>query len=175
MIEVGPLASGERREIEARAVEGSILCGTVRRAETGAPIEHAWVRYEGAAYPRTGSGLQSAYTDAEGRFATRTALVPGPLTVGVSAMSGGKRAGIRHEVVVGQEPWWEPGTRHGYHAVTFSCRDPVDLPAELDTFGDAVYGDHAFCSVIKGGGDGGCGAKDIDDHHNGVIYIIQMQ
>jgi hypothetical protein len=98
---------GERREIEALAVEGSVLCGTVRRAETGAPIEHAWVRYEGAAYPRTGSALQSAYSDAEGRFATRTALIPGPLTVGVSAMSGGKRIGIRHEVVVGQEPCTE--------------------------------------------------------------------
>jgi hypothetical protein len=107
VIEVGPLALGERREIEARAVEGSVLCGTVSRAETGAPIEHALVRYEGAAYPRTGSALQSAYSDAEGRFATRTALIPGPLTVGVSAMSGGKRVGTRHEVVVGQEPCME--------------------------------------------------------------------
>ena len=89
VIEVGHLAVGERREIEARAVEGSVLCGTVRHAETGAPIEHACVRYEGPAYPRTGSALQSAYTDAEGRFATHTALVPGPLTLWVSAGSGG--------------------------------------------------------------------------------------
>src|SRR5205814_1051713 len=91
VIEVGPLARGERREIEARAVEGSVLCGTVRQAETGAPIAHAVVRYEGASYPRTGSALQSARTDAEGRFASRTALVPGPLIIWVSAESGGKR------------------------------------------------------------------------------------
>jgi hypothetical protein len=43
VIEVRPLAVGERREIEVRAVEGSVLCGTVRHAETGAPIERAWV------------------------------------------------------------------------------------------------------------------------------------
>jgi hypothetical protein len=109
VIEVGPLARGERREIEAGAVEGSVLCGTVRRAETGAPIEHAWVRYEGASYPRTGSSsisasVQSARTDAEGRFASRTALVPGPLFIWVSAESGGKRVRLQHEAVVGREP-----------------------------------------------------------------------
>jgi len=104
VIEIGPLAVGERREIEARAVEGSVLCGTVRQAEAGAPIEHAWVRYEGAAYPRTGSALQSVYTDAEGKFATRTALVPGRLTISVSAVVGGKRLQFRHEVVVRREP-----------------------------------------------------------------------
>ncbi len=103
VIEAGPLAVGERREIEVSAVEGSVLCGTVRHAETGAPIEHASVRNEGAAYPRTGSALQSSYTDAEGRFATRTALVPGPLTVWVSAESGGKRRRLSHEVVVGRD------------------------------------------------------------------------
>ncbi len=103
VIEVGPLGVGERREIEARAVEGSVLCGTVRHAQTGAPIEHAWVRYEGPAYPRTGSALQSAYTDAEGRFATHTALVPGPLTLWASA--GVRRGGrLRHDVVVRREP-----------------------------------------------------------------------
>jgi hypothetical protein len=104
VIEVGPLAGGERREIEAGAVEGSVLCGTICQAKTRAPIEHAWVRYEGAAYPRNGSALQSAYTDAEGRFATWTALVPGPLTVWVSAVLGGKRLRFQHEVVVRREP-----------------------------------------------------------------------
>jgi hypothetical protein len=99
VIEVGPLALGERREIEARAVEGSVLCGTVRQAETGAPIENAVVRYESAS-----SGVQSVRTDAEGRFASRTALVPGPLIIRVSAESGGKRVRIRHEMVVGREP-----------------------------------------------------------------------
>jgi hypothetical protein len=104
VIEVGHLAGGERQEIEARAVEGSVLCGTIRHAETGALLEHAIVRYEGAWYPPTGSGVQSARTDAEGRFATRTALVPGPLIIRVSAESGGKRAQVRHEVVVGRGP-----------------------------------------------------------------------
>jgi hypothetical protein len=109
VIQVGPLAQGERRQIEARAVEGSVLCGTVRQAETGVPIEHAVVRYEGPSYPCTGSSsisasLQSARTDAEGRFASRTPLVSGPLTIRVSAESGGKRVQIQHDVVVGREP-----------------------------------------------------------------------
>ena len=112
VIGVGPLALGERQEIEAGAVEGSTLCGTVRQAETGTPIENAVIGYEGASYPRNGSSsvsasLQSARTDAEGRFASRTALVPGPLIIWVSAESGGKRIRVGHEVVVGREPLTE--------------------------------------------------------------------
>jgi len=78
VIDVGPARRGQCREIEAVAVEGSVLCGTVRSARTGTPLEHAWVRYEGASYPRTGSSLQTAVTDAQGRFATRTAPRPRP-------------------------------------------------------------------------------------------------
>src|SRR6185437_10483671 len=63
----------------------------------------------------------------------------------------------------------------GDHPVPLACRDPVDLSAELDTLGDAVYGDNTFCSVIKGGSDGGGGSENIDDHYNGMVYIIQMQ
>lgn len=106
VIEVGRLAVGERREIEVRAVEGAILCGTVRHAGTGAPIERALVRYEGAAYSLARSAFQSSHTDAEGRFAMRTALVPGPLTIGVSAEFGGKRGWLSREVVVE----WAPRT-----------------------------------------------------------------
>jgi hypothetical protein len=109
VIEVGHLAEGERREIQICAVEGSILYGTVRQADTGEPIENATVRYEGASYPLTGSSsisaaLQSAHTDAHGRFASRTALVPGPLIIWIAAKSGGKRVRLQREVVVGPEP-----------------------------------------------------------------------
>ena len=63
----------------------------------------------------------------------------------------------------------------GDHAVPLACRDPVDLLAQLDTLGHTVHRDHTFCSVIKGGSDRGSGSEDIDDHHNSLIYIIQMQ
>ena len=63
----------------------------------------------------------------------------------------------------------------GDHAVPFAGGDPVYLAAKLDTFGDAVDRDHAFGSVMKGRGDGGSGAKDVDDHYDGMVHIIKMQ
>jgi len=61
------------------------------------------------------------------------------------------------------------------HPVPFTGGNPVYLPAELNTFGDAVDGYHAFGAVMQGGGDGGGGAKDIDDHYDGMIHIIKVQ
>jgi hypothetical protein len=60
----------------------------------------------------------------------------------------------------------------GDHAVPFAGRDPVYLAAKFDTFGDAVDWDNAFSPVVKGSGDGGSSAKDVDDHYDGVVHII---
>ena len=111
VIEVGPLAVGERREIEARAVEGSVLCGTVRHAETGAPIEHAWVRYEGAAYPRTGSAPPVGLHRRRGAICHTNG--PRPRTTHPLGLGGVRREGVRlrHEVVVRREPRTEVDLR----------------------------------------------------------------
>ena len=47
-----------------------------------------------------------------------------------------------------------------------------EIAKELDTFGDAVDRYHTFRAVMQGGGDGGGGAKDVDDHYDGVVHII---
>ena len=61
------------------------------------------------------------------------------------------------------------------HPIPFTGGNPVDLPAELDTFGDAVDRYHAFGAVMQGGGNGGGGAEDIDDHYYRMVHIIKMQ
>ncbi|MFD7658262.1 serine hydrolase domain-containing protein [Actinosynnema sp. NPDC059797] len=63
-----------------------------------------------------------------------------------------------------QEPWWPPGTRHGYHAVTFGWlvgevlrratgREPRDLTAELGlSLGWPGPGEPAFVLPLEGAG-----------------------
>lgn len=101
---VPELHKGEKREISATAVRGSVLCGRVLQSGTKAPIYRAEVRFQSEAYPRTGSTIQAAYTDAEGRFEFKYPIVPGPLDVAVSVSHQGKRIGRRHKIVVRDEP-----------------------------------------------------------------------
>jgi hypothetical protein len=102
-VAVPSLAKGEWREVRVAAVKGSILCGQVQEARSGAPIQHAEVRFESETYPGTASTTQAAYTDGEGRFAFRYAVAPGPLRVCVSAWHEGKRVGQRHQISVGHD------------------------------------------------------------------------
>jgi hypothetical protein len=60
----------------------------------------------------------------------------------------------------------------GDHSVPFPCGNPVYLAPKFDTFGYAIDGDNAFSPVVKSSGDGGSGAKDIDDHYDSVVHII---
>ncbi|HEY2106122.1 MAG TPA: serine hydrolase domain-containing protein [Candidatus Binataceae bacterium] len=68
--------------------------------------------------------------------------------------------------LAGQEPWWEPGTRHGYHALTFGylvgevvrrvdgrslgayCREEIAQPLQIDFHIGLDAGDDARCAEV---------------------------
>jgi hypothetical protein len=97
------LAKGEQRELKVSAVAGSILCGQVCDATTKEPLHHAEVRFESTSYPRTGSTIQAAYTDFEGKFTFRFPVAPGLLDLCVSIFQHGSQKGGWHKITVGTE------------------------------------------------------------------------
>ena len=76
VIPVARLARGERRAVEARAVPGTILSGSVTEEESGRPVDFAEIRFTSELYPEDGSNVLAVHTDAQGRFTTRTAIAP---------------------------------------------------------------------------------------------------
>ena len=61
------------------------------------------------------------------------------------------------------------------HSIPLPCGDAIDLSAQLDTFGDAIHGNDAFCTVVQCGSNSGCCAKNVDDHYDGVVQIVQVR
>jgi hypothetical protein len=103
-VTIPDLGAGEKRDVPAGAVAGSVLCGRVCEEQSGAPIRFAEVRFESATYPGTASTFQAAYTGADGAFAFRYPVVPGSFTIRVSSFRSGRSVGQRHRIVVGTEP-----------------------------------------------------------------------
>ena len=91
---VSELTKGERREIAALAVRGSILCGQVLDAEAKEPGRNLWMKVEGDSYPVG----QVTHTDINGRFEFAVPIAAGRVDVRVEPVwSGG-----RQSVLIGQ-------------------------------------------------------------------------
>jgi hypothetical protein len=103
-IVVPNLQKGEGREIKTTAVPGTILWGHVFESESKSPVQHVGVWFDSEAYPRTGSSIQSAYTDEKGRFEFDYAIAPGPLNIRFLFEHCGKYIRKNYKIEVGKGP-----------------------------------------------------------------------
>ena len=62
-----------------------------------------------------------------------------------------------------------------YLPVPLTGRNAFYLGAQLYAPFHAVYRDDLFGAVVQGRCNRGRGTQNIDDHHHGVLYIIQVQ
>lgn len=103
-IAVRDLREGERRQITAVAVNGSVLRGRVHETESKNPVPQVFLRIESEVYPGKPSTFQTTHTDDAGEFVFPVPIEPGPIEVMLMGRCRGARLGRFVTVVVSPEP-----------------------------------------------------------------------